>query len=226
LRVFASGRATSPTDVTRLNAGRGVVPAFGPPGADPYGVARIDRDAACLDAFQREFDYINATLRRLGTAPSDIEDLTQEVFLALRRSWARSDHTRPLRPYLFGIAFRIAATQRRKRRREVPVSNIEVASDGSAGLDEALQNKQAHSLILAALDRVPLGRRAVLLMHDLDDVPVAEIACVLAIPRFTAYSRLRKARRELASALRQMLTRTHEVLAYRSPARVPASGRA
>ena len=148
------------------------------------------------------------------------------MFLALRRSWATSDHTRPLRPYLFGIAFRIASAHRRKRRREVPVANIEAASDESAGLDEALQNKQARALMLAALDRVPLQRRAVLLMHDLDDVPVAEIASVLAIPRFTAYSRLRKARRELASALREMLTRTDEVLACTSPARVPATGRA
>jgi hypothetical protein len=32
-------------------------------------------------------------------------------------------------------------------------------------------------------------------MRDLDDVPIDEIASVLSIPRFTAYSRLRKARR-------------------------------
>jgi len=41
-------------------------------------------------------------------------------------------------------------------------------------------------------------------MRDLDDVPVEEIASALAIPRFTAYSRLRKARREFENALRGM----------------------
>jgi DNA-directed RNA polymerase specialized sigma24 family protein len=40
-------------------------------------------------------------------------------------------------------------------------------------------------------------------MHDLDDVPVEEVASALGIPRFTVYSRLRKARRELGSAVRR-----------------------
>ena len=60
-------------------------------------------------------------------------------------------------------------------------------------------------MVLAALERIPLRRRAVLVMHDLDDIPVADVAAVLGIPLFTAYSRLRKARRELEVAVRQML---------------------
>ena len=75
-------------------------------------------DEACLDAYQKELDYIYRTLRRLGTAPSEVEDLAQEVFLALRRSWSEYDRSRPLRPYLFGIAFRISAARQRKRSRE------------------------------------------------------------------------------------------------------------
>ena len=59
--------------------------------------------------------------------------------------------------------------------------------------------------MLAALERIPLRRRAVLVMHDLDDISVADIAAVLHIPLFTAYSRLRKARRELEAVVRQML---------------------
>jgi len=65
------------------------------------------------------------------------------------------------------------------------------------------------------------------LMHDLEEVPVAEIASVLGIRLFTVYGRLRKGRRELASALRRLLTRTSdEVLAYTLPVRAHAGGRA
>ena len=64
---------------------------------------------------------------------------------------------------------------------------------------------QARRMVSAALDRLPLPRRAVLIMHELDDVPVATIASTLRIPVFTVYSRLRKARRELAAAMRRML---------------------
>jgi len=161
-------------------------------------------DEACLDTFQRELNYIYRTLRRMGASPSEVDDLAQEVFLALRGSWAKYDPARPIRPYLFGIAFRIASAHQRKRNREVAFGILE-PDDVEPRPDEALQAKQARLMVLAALERIPLRRRAVLVMHDLDDIPVAEVASVLGIPRFTAYSRLRKARRELEVALRQLL---------------------
>ena len=161
-------------------------------------------DEACLDAFQQELDYVYRTLRRLGTAPSEVDDLAQEVFLALRRCWSEYDTDRPLRPFLFGISFRIASAYERKRRREVAFGVVEVGDTGPSP-DDALQSKQARALVLAALERIPLPRRAVLVMHDIDDVPVREVASVLEIPLFTVYSRLRKARRELDAAMRRML---------------------
>src|SRR5215471_968183 len=104
-------------------------------------------DEACLDAFQRELDYIHRTLRRLGAPPSEVEDLAQDVFLALRRSWPQYDPNRPLRPYLFGIAFRIASAHHRKIRREVAVGAVDI-DNGGPGPDEVLQTKQARALVL------------------------------------------------------------------------------
>jgi RNA polymerase sigma-70 factor (ECF subfamily) len=161
-------------------------------------------DEACLDAFQKELDYIHRTLRRLGMAPWAVEDAAQEVFLALRQSWSKYDQSRPLRPYLFGIAFRIAHTHERKRRREVAFRVIEATHTGP-GPEDVLQTKQARAVVLAALERIPLPRRAVLIMHEIDEVPIAEVAAALSIPKFTAYSRLRKARRELETAVRRIL---------------------
>jgi RNA polymerase sigma-70 factor (ECF subfamily) len=165
---------------------------------------RLTADEACLDAFQGEVAYVYRTLRRLGTAPSEVEDLAQEVFLALHGSWSAFDQGRSLRPYLFGIAFRIASAHQRKRRREVSFGIIEVG-DAAPGPDDRLLSKQARALVLAALERIPLPRRAVLVMHDIDDIPVSEVAAALGIPLFTVYSRLRKARRELESVIRRML---------------------
>jgi RNA polymerase sigma-70 factor (ECF subfamily) len=161
-------------------------------------------DEACLDAFQRELDYIHRTVRRLGAVPSEVEDLAQDVFLALRRSWAEYDSARPLRPYLFGIAFRLVSAHHRKSRREVPFGSVEVDDTGPSP-DEALQAKRARAMVLAALELIPIPRRAVLIMRDLDDVPVDQIAAALSIPQFTVYSRLRKARRELEVAVRRVL---------------------
>jgi hypothetical protein len=67
-------------------------------------------DDTCLDAYQRELDYLMRTLRRLGVASGEVEDLAHEVFLILRRAWHEYDPARPLKPYIFGIAFRVAAS--------------------------------------------------------------------------------------------------------------------
>jgi RNA polymerase sigma-70 factor (ECF subfamily) len=171
----------------------------------PASKAEPHPDDACLNAFQSELDYIFRTLRRLGVAPAETEDLAHEVFLVLRRKWDEYDVSRPLRPYIFGIAFRIAGAHRRKRVREVHQLSVALEAPESTQPETAFQSKQARALVLAALDRIPLPRRAVLVMHDIDEVSMQDIAKALSIPRFTAYSRLRKARTELAVALRRLV---------------------
>ena len=164
-------------------------------------------DEACLDAYQRELDYLMRTLRRLGVDPDDVEDLAQEVFLVLRRNWRQYDPTRALKPYLFGIAFRVAASHRRKRWHEVPLGIIDEPDRGPSP-DRTVEANQARAIVLDALNRVPLKRRAVLVMHDLAEIPVQDVATTLSIPLFTVYSRLRKARRELEAAVTHIQRRS------------------
>lgn len=165
------------------------------------GMAPIQTSAeACLDAYQCHLDYVLRTLRRLGVSATDVEDLAHEVFLVLWRTWEQYDPTRDLKPYLFGITFRVAATHRRKFWREVPSPICEQA-DSAPPADRTLESEQDRAVVLKALNFVPLKRRAILVMHDLDEIPMPDIAATLSIPLFTAYSRLRKARREMESAI-------------------------
>lgn len=153
-----------------------------------------------LEAFCLEFDYICRTLQRLGIRPGDVEDLAHELFLILSRKWRDYDPSRPLRPYLFGIAFRVAARHRRRQAREIPGDIPEIA-DAEADPDRILSAAEARALVLQALERIALPRRAVFVMHDLDETPMRVIADTLSIPLFTAYSRLRKARKEFEHAV-------------------------
>lgn len=158
---------------------------------------------ACLAAFDGELGYIFATLKRLGAAPYEAEDLAQEVFVVLHRNWRTLDTDRPLRPYLFAIAFRILCAHRRRRAREILCADVE-ADDVALSPEGSLQNKQSAALLMAALEHLPMSRRAVVIMHDLDEVPIADVARSLSITRFGAYARLRKGRRELAAAVRRL----------------------
>jgi RNA polymerase sigma-70 factor (ECF subfamily) len=55
----------------------------------------------------------------------------------------------------------------------------------------------------AALATIDMGRRAVLVLHEIEEMTAPEIAHVLGIPLNTVYSRLRVARGELEQALRR-----------------------
>jgi RNA polymerase sigma-70 factor, ECF subfamily len=163
--------------------------------------AAVSAERSCFEAFQAEFDYLCRTLRRLGVPAHDLEDEVHEVFLVLSRKWGEYDASRPLRPYLFGIALRLVAGRRRRARRDVSRSAEDI-SDGGPQPDEALEAAYARELVLRALDRVPLPRRAVLVMHDIDEMPMRTIAEALSLPLFTGYSRLRKARKEFERAVK------------------------
>ncbi len=153
-----------------------------------------------LDAYRAEFDYVARTLRRLGVRRDDVEDLAHDVFLVLHRTWEKYDPSRPLRAYLFGIAFRVAANYRRKKKKERPVNIVDV-DDVELRPDRVLETNQARAIVLKALEGIPLPRRAVFIMHDIDLLSMNEVAASLSICRFTGYSRLRKARQEFAAAV-------------------------
>lgn len=175
-----------------------------PAGPEPEPVS----DHPCIQAFDRELDYVFQTLRRLGANGSDLEDLAHDVFVVLYRNWPKLDTERPLRPYLFGVAFRIVCAHRRRRSRETPDPHPEPVGDGTSP-ERALEWKESADLLFAALERVPLARRAVIVMHELDGVPMVEVAKSLSISRFGAYARWRKGRKELEAALRRLVRGRH-----------------
>lgn len=154
----------------------------------------------CLQAYQRELTYLIGSLRRLSVPARDLEDVLHEVFLVMLKRWDDYDRDRPIKPWLFGIAFRVASGHRRRVYRELPEGPHEPEYEGE-GPDEAVELSESRRLLMRALAVVPLERRAVLVMHEVDEVPMQQVAQQLEIPLFTAYSRLRKARKELEAAL-------------------------
>jgi RNA polymerase sigma-70 factor (ECF subfamily) len=128
-----------------------------------------------------------------------------DVFLKIHQRSADYDSSRPVRPWLFGFAHRVAADYRRlaRHRVEVPHAHGDIA-DAGRPVDERIEAHEEGMLVTEALESVDLDRRAVFILHDLDEVPVPEIAEALGIPLNTAYSRLRLARGEFAAAAKRL----------------------
>ena len=168
---------------------------------------------AALDfpaVYRQHFAYVFRTLRRLGVRPSELNDATQETFTVVLRRLGDYDPQRPIEPWLFGIAFRVAAALRRRRARriiEVFSRTDEVADDDSLGPESSFADRQARGLVLAGLEALNLDRRAVFVMHDIDGQSVPEIARTLDVPLNTVYSRLRVARAEFFARIQKLRRR-------------------
>ena len=158
--------------------------------------------------YEAHFDYVFHSLRRLGIHDRDLEDLVHDVFVAFFRGLDGFEAGRPIKPWLFGIAFRVASDHRRRARHrfEVHEGTGEAGrefADGRPLADEAVSSSQDRALVREALETLELDRRAVFVMHDLDGHAMPEIAKALSVPLNTCYSRLRLAREQFATAVRK-----------------------
>jgi RNA polymerase sigma-70 factor, ECF subfamily len=158
--------------------------------------------------FEGHFSYVWNTLRRLGVREADLKDQTQEVFLTVHQLLADYDPARPLRPWLFGIAYRYAARYRALARHkyEVPEADDEPAGGGPLA-DEQVATRQRLDRVLKAIHTIELPLRAVFVMAEIDGHSIPDVAQALGIPLNTAYSRLRLARRDFDASVKRLRVR-------------------
>ena len=154
--------------------------------------------------FDTEFSYVCRVLRRLGVLVPDLEDVAQEVFVSVHGKFASYDRALPIKPWLFAFAYRAASNYQRLARHRREVSEDELGDSIAEGTPEqALVDRQLQARVLNALQGVPLERRSVLIMHDIDGIGAPDIASALSIPVNTVYSRVRVARDEFRAALKR-----------------------
>ena len=128
-------------------------------------------------------------------------DLAHDVFLVAYRRLPHYDVARPIRPWLFGISYRVLADERRRgRRKEIPGGAAIEVPDGAPPADEQAVRNQERDVLLRLLASLPIELCAVLVLHDLEGRVATDIAQTLEIPMNTVYSRLRRAREAFAAA--------------------------
>jgi RNA polymerase sigma-70 factor (ECF subfamily) len=155
--------------------------------------------------FESHFDYVWHTLQRLGVRERDLEDVAHDFFVLVHRSLADYDTARPIRPWLFAFAVRVASDYRRLARHRVDLvpDATSLADPGASPHDLAVLHERLDR-VARALDALSFDRRVLFVLHQIDGVPVNEAARILGIPVNTAHSRLRLARADFARALRQV----------------------
>lgn len=167
-----------------------------------------DRHRAFRALYDAHVAFVWRNLRRLGVRDADVEDKVQEVFvIAHRRFEEFVDRGYGPRPWLFQIALRVASEARRHSRRHPVDPDGGVAQEGQsveAPQTADVARRQALELLDAALAAIDVGRRAVLVLHEIEQMTAPEIAKTLEIPLNTVYSRLRVARTELDAEIARL----------------------
>src|SRR5689334_18218689 len=120
--------------------------------------------------YEREFPFVFHSLRRLGVPPVALEDFTHDVFTVAFQRFDTFDATRPLRPWLFGIAYRVVLDSKRKldSRRTTTSSRLDQQPSARPSPEEQLALQEAQAHVTAILSAMDLGRRAVFIMHEID----------------------------------------------------------
>jgi RNA polymerase sigma-70 factor (ECF subfamily) len=142
------------------------------------------------------------SLKYLGVPERDLADASQEVFLVLHRRFGEFRGESSFTTWLYGICVRVAANLRRRRLRDPrdDLDNVEIAQDATQDLE--LDLERARRRLRDALDRIPPEQREVFVLHEIEELNMRAIATALGCPLFTAYSRLRLARKNLTRLLR------------------------
>jgi len=147
------------------------------------------------EAFDRLFRLLQEPLYRyifsLVGARAPSEDVLQEVFILIYRKirWLREPEL--LRPWVYRIATREAFKHLKRERRWADKAEDEsVLLDLPAQPRDELAPEMIAQLVAQLVERLSPASRAVIVLHYLHEMPLAEIAEVMGVAVGTVKSRL------------------------------------
>lgn len=149
-----------------------------------------------LETIYREHHRrVRWVLRGRGVGDDVLDDLVQEVFLALYRRLPERDPSVPMPSWVAGVARNIAFSHRRSSARRIAAVRELPEPAPVVEPDEAIARRRAWVELEAFLDALDPDQREVFVLSELLGMKVPEVAAVVDAPLNTLYSRLRLARR-------------------------------
>lgn len=176
------------------------------------------RESAAFDeVVSRYKTRVHGYVSRMLGGSEDAEDLTQEVFVRMYQGMDSFRGEAGLSTWLLRIANNLCIDHFRRSKKHRAIAYSLDDPQGGAGGDDnsagrelpdmgqepyrALANQELSERLESAIGALPDKLRAVLILHDIEDVPYDEIARIVACPLGTVKSRLFNARVQLRRSL-------------------------
>jgi RNA polymerase sigma-70 factor (ECF subfamily) len=154
--------------------------------------------------------------RARGANEADVEDLTQEVFIIVRRKLAEFDG-RNLAGFLYRITERTVRDHRRSAwfrnllRGQAPLAPEAGAHDD--GTLETIQRREGREALAAILAKMSDKRRTTFILFEIEGYTGEEIARIQSLPVDTVWTRLHHARKDFKRLVAEHQIRAGIVLA-------------
>jgi RNA polymerase sigma-70 factor (ECF subfamily) len=152
------------------------------------------------ELFARYREPLYGFFRRRLESKERADDLTQETFLAVIRATSRYQPQALVRTYLYSIALKLLAVERRRDRRTDPTPPPDAVG---GALENSLWVRQA-------LEKLDAQEREILMLREYEQLSYSEVADLLRIPVNTVRSRLFRARMSLKDHLEPQPSRDRE----------------
>jgi RNA polymerase sigma-70 factor, ECF subfamily len=175
------------------------------PVSDLEIVARCRRGDG--SAWRAVYDHFAPVMYRFlasfGVPFEDREDACQEVFVAVYRSLDRFRGEARLSTWIYRIAARHASRTARRRRVRELLSTLLVREPEPAPAPDPSERSERLQILDELLAKLSPKKRLVLVLFEIEGVPIEEVAKIAGCPENTAWSRLHYARAELTSMARR-----------------------
>jgi RNA polymerase sigma-70 factor (ECF subfamily) len=164
---------------------------------------------ALEELFRDHADSVFRLIHRLlgpGATRADVEDLTQQAFLAAHRALPKFRGECKASSWLHSIAARTVYREIRTRGRQRKMvfayeAMLAAVPQQSDAHDRLLEQRQELARVWRCLMKISAKKRMVYVLHDLEQLSGREIADMLEVNEATVHSRLRHARKELMELL-------------------------
>jgi RNA polymerase sigma-70 factor (ECF subfamily) len=177
-------------------------------------------DDAFAELVRRHERRVYSIALRMTGREEDARDAAQDAFVTAYRKLSSFRGDSAFTTWLHRVTVNATYDLLRKRSRgPEPVEDVPepLASD----VDDPAGRVAQELDVREALARVPEEYRAVLVLRDMEDLPIEEVAAILGVPLGTVKSRCHRAR----VALGRILTGEPEAALERADASEPSEGR-
>jgi RNA polymerase sigma-70 factor (sigma-E family) len=168
-------------------------------GAVARGATGQAADDALTAAYQTHYAALVRTATMLVGDVATAEDVVQESFIAMHRSWWRLRDTSRVLPYLRRSV--INKSRSVLRRRAVAARHLRERTPDLPSAEESALAGAQRSSVLGALSALPSRQREVVILRYYADLSEAEIAETLGISRGAVKSHTARAKGSLRTVL-------------------------